>query len=58
MRTALHKEKITATEQGEGALKKGEVAPSQRGHEKSWDEIMEYQKVPRDLFQLSLSPLM
>jgi len=40
----LYKEKITATEQGEGALKKGEVAPSQRGHEKSWDEIMEYQK--------------
>lgn len=40
----LYKEKITATERGEGALKKGEVAPSQRGHEKTWDEIMEYQK--------------
>lgn len=40
----LYKEKIQATEKGEGALKKGEVAVSQRGHEKSWDEIMQLHK--------------
>ena len=40
----LYETEIKAVEGGEGALKKGEWAETQKGHDKSWDRIMELQE--------------
>ena len=40
----LYEADIKAVQDGEGALKKGEWAETQKGHDKSWDRIMELQE--------------